>query len=92
MPLLLGLAVVIAGMLLWDRWVRLEQQRREPGPVVAGPDKAPTKAAGLGGDAAAVGEDGSPHPPASLSLDALRDTVRRPLFEKTRRPVEAPGA
>jgi len=88
-PLLLGLAVVIAGVLLWDRWADWSSSAVSP-PGVARPDKAQASAAGLGGDGAAGGEDGSPHPPASLSLDALRDTIRRPLFEKTRRPVEPP--
>jgi type IV pilus biogenesis protein PilP len=30
------------------------------------------------------------NPLASLALDELRDTIRRPLFEEGRRPVQAP--
>jgi len=89
LPLLLGLAVVAAGALLWDRWADWSITAVSAPGVVAR-DKASSDAAGLDGDADAAGEAGSPHPLASLSLDKLHDTVRRPLFEKKRRPVEPP--
>jgi hypothetical protein len=105
-PLLLGVAVVFAGVLLWDRWADLstgavsspgtakpdKPSPDKPSPDKASPDKAASEAAGASGDAEPGGDGGSAHPLASLSLDQLRDTVRRPLFEKTRRPVEPPRA
>ena len=86
-PLLLGLAVIVAGVLLWDRWADWGTSAVSS-PGVAAPDKA--DATGPGGQGEPGGEDGRPHPLAGLSLDTLRDTVRRPLFEKKRRPVEPP--
>jgi hypothetical protein len=88
-PLLLGLAVVIGAVLLWDRWPDWGTSAVSA-PGVAAPNQPRTEAARLDGAAEPGGEDGNPHPLASLSLDTLRDTVRRPLFEKTRRPVEPP--
>jgi hypothetical protein len=90
--LLLGLAVVLAGAAAWDWWAR-------PGadgePAVAAvravaprPDKAaPAAEAGTETN----GPERGAHALASLALDELHDTVRRPLFEKTRRPVEPPA-
>jgi hypothetical protein len=86
-PLLLGLAAVVAGVLLWDRWADWGTSVVSA-PGVAALDK--TGAVGPGGQGEPAGAEGGPHPLASLSLDTLRDTVRRPLFEKTRRPVEPP--
>lgn len=95
-PLLLGLAAVAAGVLVWDRWADWSDwsnwsRGAVSSPGVAAPDTARAEAAGPGGDAEPGGEGGSPHPLASLALDVLHDTVRRPLFEKKRRPVEPPA-
>jgi hypothetical protein len=88
LPLLLGLAVVAAGVLLWDRWADWSTNAVSS-PGVAAPDKTQSEATGSRGEPD-TGSDGGPHPLASLSLDKLDDTVRRPLFEKKRRPVEPP--
>jgi hypothetical protein len=53
-------------------------------------DNGSSDAPAPGGDDDASSEGPSPHPLASLRLDNLRDTVRRPLFEKARRPPEPP--
>ena len=88
LPLLLGLAVVIAGALLWDRWPDWgTEAARAP---AATPDKVPAEAKELDGRAEPDGESQPPLPLSELSLDRLHDTVRRPLFEKQRRPVEPP--
>jgi hypothetical protein len=89
LPLLLGLVVVAAGVVVWDRWADWSTNAVSSPGVVA-PDKGHSDATGLDGDAEPGGEAGGPHPLASLSLDKLQDTVRRPLFEKKRRPVEPP--
>jgi len=93
-PLLLGLAAVAAAVLLWDRWAdRGTGAAGAPGvaaPGKATPDKAGSEMAALGADTEPRGDGGSALPLASLPLDKLHDTVRRPLFEKTRRPVEPP--
>lgn len=95
LPLLLGVAAVVAGVLLWDRWTDWSTDAVSS-PGVAAPHKgndkgnAETDSSGLDRDAD-PGEDGrAPHPLAGLSLDRLHDTVRRPLFEKQRRPVKPP--
>ena len=76
LPLLLVAMVALAGLVLWD-WQ-------------AGED-APKATAGKPPPAvAAAGAERSGHPLAGLSLEQLHDTVRRPLFEKARRPVEVP--
>jgi hypothetical protein len=95
-PLLLGLAAVAAAVLLWDRWADWSTGATGA-PGVAAPDKATPDKGGSGttalaGDTEPGGEGGSALPLASLPLDKLHDTVRRPLFEKTRRPVEPPVA
>ncbi|HXE87706.1 MAG TPA: hypothetical protein VN524_13035 [Hyphomicrobiaceae bacterium] len=93
-PLLLGLAAVAAAVLLWDRWADWGTGAAgAPGvaaPDKATPDKAGSETTALGVDTEPRGDGGSALPLASLSLDKLHDTVRRPLFEKTRRPVEPP--
>jgi hypothetical protein len=95
-PLLLGLAVVAAGALVWDRWAAWSTGAvSAPGVVAA--ENAVTgtggpETAALAKDAGTGNDGGSIHPLAGLPLDKLHDTVRRPLFEKTRRPVEPPRA
>ena len=88
-PLLVGLAVVIGSVLLWDRWPDWSTDAVRA-PAAAAPDKAQSEASGSGGGAELNGDGQAPHPLAGLSLDRLRDTVRRPLFEKQRRPVVPP--
>ena len=85
-PLLLGLAGVAAAVLLWDRWA----DWGNPWGIgaVGAPGAAETTAPGA--DTKPRGAGASALPLASLPLDKLQDTVRRPLFEKTRRPVEPP--
>jgi hypothetical protein len=87
LPLLIGAAVVLAGIFAWDRSGNWSADGTPP-PVAPAPTKA-TAAAGPAGPSAADVED-DPHPLARLALNDLRDTVKRPLFEKKRRPVEAP--
>ncbi len=89
LPLLLGLAVVSGGILLWDRWADWSTDAVRA-PAAAAPDKVQSEATELGGGAEPGGDGRDPHPLASLSLDRLHDTVRRPLFEKQRRPVVPP--
>ena len=86
--LLLGLAVVLAGALLWD-WRGDGSGERATNSGARPPNVAATEKS-AGGAAGPLDEDRGPNPLASLSLDQLRDTVRRPLFEKGRRPVEPP--
>ena len=59
------------------------------GAVVAAVETGKPPAADQGAQAG-TGDTSGLHPLASLALDELGDTVRRPLFEKKRRPVEAP--
>src|SRR5688572_13421392 len=89
---LLGLAVVLGGLLAWDWWGGGSEealQKAPRGAVVATVETGKPPAADPGAQAV-TGETSSAHPLASLALDELGDTVRRPLFEKKRRPVEAP--
>jgi hypothetical protein len=90
LPLLLGLAVVIVGALLWDRWP--DWGTEAPRAPAAIPDNVPTEANELDGRVEPDGESQAPQPLSDLPLDRLHDTVRRPLFEKLRRPVEPPPA
>jgi hypothetical protein len=90
LPILLGLAVVIGGALLWDRWP--DWSTEDAGAPAAIPDKISTEANELDGRVEPDGESRAPLPLSDLSLDRLHDTVRRPLFEKQRRPVEPPPA
>jgi hypothetical protein len=87
--LLIALAVVIAVILLWEHWPDgSSEAARSP---AAAPQEARAAASGLDQEADLddAGE-GAAHPLANLKLDDLNDTVRRPLFEKQRRPVVAP--
>jgi hypothetical protein len=86
--LLLGLAVALGGLLAWDWWGGGSEEAPQIAPrevVVAAVEKSKPLAAEHGADA-----DPDAHPLASLTLDDLGDTLRRPLFERKRRPVEAP--
>jgi hypothetical protein len=90
LPLLLGLTAVIAGVLLWDRWPDWSTEAARA-PAASAPDKAQSEASESGGGAELGGEgQAAPHPLADLSLERLRDTVLRPIFEKQRRPVVPP--
>lgn len=79
---LLGLAAVLAGVLAWDWWPEWDAVKA-PLPTASAPSTAAPEKESAG---AAEAEQGS-HPLAGLALDQLHDTIRRPLFEKTRRPV-----
>ena len=79
LPLLLALMAALAGLVLWDR-------QSGDGPAVV---KAADKSSPRVQAAARTGQ--SINPLANLTLDKLHDTVRRPLFETSRRPVEAPA-
>ena len=82
--LLAGVALVLGSLLAWDWWgggTEEAPQKAPRGAVVATVEAGKPAAAEHGADV---------HPLASLALDELGDTVRRPLFEKQRRPVEAP--
>src|SRR5262245_9011372 len=88
LPLLLGLAVVLGGVLLWDQW-----RDWSAGTAPRAGVSAPKAIAADQADAsvtASPGADPAAHALASLALDELHDTVGRPLFERTRRPVEPP--
>jgi hypothetical protein len=92
LPLLVGLAVVMAGVLLWDRRDDRRAETAPPhggatAPGTAAPEKAGAEPQDAGAEAPADKAQDA-HPLASLALDELHDTVRRPLFEKARRPVE----
>jgi hypothetical protein len=98
LPLLLGLAIVLAGIYAWDRWAVWSGETAPPRPGAGsagatGPDKADAlTAAGPGVEPDPGSEPQEAHALASLALNELHDTVRRPLFEKARRPVEPPPA
>jgi hypothetical protein len=85
LPWLSGIAAVLALVLLWDR-----QSDTAPAegsaPTMATQDvgSATRQPAPTRGPEDATG----PNPLARLELNSLRDTVGRPLFEKSRRPVE----
>jgi general secretion pathway protein N len=85
LPLLLALMAALAGLVLWDR------QSGDSAQKGAGPPAA-VRAADKSTRAQAAGrtEQGI-NPLANLTLDKLQDTVRRPLFETSRRPIEAPA-
>jgi general secretion pathway protein N len=85
LPLLLALMAALAGLVLWDRQSGDGAQKGAgPPAAVRAADKS-TRA-----QAAARAEQGI-NPLANLTLDKLQDTVRRPLFEASRRPIEAPA-
>jgi general secretion pathway protein N len=91
LPWLLGIGVVLAGLLAWD-W------QSQEAPTEARPSPPATAArGGTGVRAPSAGPDAPPgaahmKPLAGLDLDRLHDTVKRPLFERSRRPVEPPPA
>ncbi len=85
LPLLLALMAALAGLALWDRQSGDDAQKGASSPaVVRAADKSPRA------QAAARTQQGI-NPLANLTLDKLHDTVRRPLFEMSRRPIEAPA-
>lgn len=91
--LLLGLAGVLGGLLVWDRWADWSGPAPQGGtsaPVVASTAKSKPALGEHGTEAGTAGAVPIPHALAGLALDELSETVRRPLFERTRRPVEAP--
>jgi hypothetical protein len=79
LPLLLAAMIVLAGLVLWDR----QSGDGAPPAAVRTAEKSPRLPA-----AARSGE--SINPLANLTLDMLHDTLGRPLFEKSRRPIEVP--
>jgi hypothetical protein len=89
LPLLLAATAVLGGLVLWDRQSDDSAQKGGGGiaaPVVAkGAGRLPPQ------EQAATRADQSINPLANLGLDKLHDTTRRPLFEKSRRPIEAPA-
>ena len=88
LPLLLALMLALAGLVLWDRQVDDSAQRgTSSSPVVV---KAADKSSAR--EQAATRAEQSINPLANLTLDKLHDTTRRPLFERTRRAIEAPAA
>lgn len=90
---LLGLAAVLAGVFVWDQGPEWGDAKAPAvsAPKAAAPENGRTAAADPGtGNAEA---DQGAHVLAGLALDKLHDTIRRSLFEKTRRPVAlAPAA
>ena len=87
----LGLAIVFAGLVLWD-W-RFGEEGTNP-PVAARHQRDDTAPTGTAVELVPGrnGEDQAAHALANLELDTLHDTIGRPLFEKRRRPVEPPVA
>jgi len=85
LPLLLALMAALAGLVLWDRQSGDGAQKGAGAPAAVRAADKSTRA-----QAAARGEQGI-NPLANLTLDKLQDTVRRPLFEASRRPIEAPA-
>lgn len=85
LPLLLALMAALAGLVLWDRQSGDGAQKGAGAPAVVRAADKSTRA-----QAAARAEQGI-NPLANLTLDKLQDTVRRPLFEASRRPIEAPA-
>jgi len=84
----LGLAIVFAGLVLWDS--RFGEEGTSP-PVAARhhmEDTATTATAVELPDRNSEAQ--AAHALANLELDTLHDTIGRPLFEKRRRPVEPP--
>lgn len=89
LPLLLPVLAVLAGVVLWDR---SDETAPKDAGVKLGAAKAAAKLSPREPAATSPASAGqSINPLAALSLDKLRDTVGRPLFEKSRRPVEPPA-
>jgi hypothetical protein len=94
LPFLLGLAVVLAGLVLWD-WRPDWGGQRAPGKGMTSPVAAKWEkdnVATASGLELAGSESQLVNPLSTLELDKLHDTIRRPLFEQRRRPVEPPPA
>src|SRR5262245_24926108 len=92
---LLGLAAVLGGLFAWDRWADWSGSAPagapQRAPIATAVEKSKPMRAGAEADAgSAPTAAGGSHPLAGLPLADLSDTVRRPLFERTRRPVEPP--
>jgi hypothetical protein len=79
LPLLLAAVIALAGLVLWDR-----QSGDDASPAaVRTAEKSPR--------VPAVSRSGEGiDPTANLTLDMLHDTLARPLFERSRRPIEVP--
>jgi hypothetical protein len=90
LPWLLGISVVLAGLLMWDWQSEDGPADARSTPVAAARGGAGPKTPTNGPDAASVAAPAKPL--ATIDLDRLRDTVKRPLFERSRRPVEPPPA
>jgi general secretion pathway protein N len=90
LPWLLGITVVLAGLALWDWSSEDAPIEARPSPTAVTPGRAGARTP-PGGPGPAPGATAA-RPLATLDLERLRDTVKRPLFEKSRRPVEPPSA
>jgi hypothetical protein len=90
LPWLVGITLVLAGLLLWDWSSEDAPPEARSSPAAATRGGAGTRAPSSG-SAPAPG-DASLRSLAALDLERLHDTVKRPLFEKSRRPVEPPAA
>jgi Type II secretion system protein C len=77
LPLLLAAMVALAALVLWDR----QAGDGEPKAAAGKPPRAES----------AARPEVSGNPLAGLTVEKLHDTVGRPLFERTRRPVEVPA-
>lgn len=82
LPLLLAAVAVLGALVLWDR------MSSDTAPEVTAARPAPRARDGTADDAA---RRARPDPLANLALDDLRDTVNRPLFERSRRPATPPA-
>jgi hypothetical protein len=76
LPWLSGIAAVLALVLLWDH-----QSDTAPAEGTSAPTMATQ-------DVGSSTRQPGPNPLARLGLNSLRDTVGRPLFERSRRTVE----
>jgi hypothetical protein len=89
--LMLGLAVALAGAVALDWWTRRDADGEAAAVAPRAAAPAAGKATPTDAIAEAAGQEGSAHALAGLAIDELHDTVRRPLFERKRRPVETPS-
>jgi hypothetical protein len=86
---LLGLAIVLAGAVVWDRWAdwdtdRSSREGENPRHTVA---LSSSKLATSDLEPSTGEDQEGAQALARLELDQLHDTIARPLFEKKRRPV-----
>jgi hypothetical protein len=91
---LLGLVIILAGAVVWDRWAdwgadRSSRDGASPPHTVALNSSKPATADSPLEPSGEEDQEGA-HALARLDLDQLHDTIRRPLFEKRRRPVAPP--